>query len=117
MFTGYLTGQSRMMIHRKVQGRLAHLAGFLHWDPDPYLVITDDGRLVWIVDGYTTSLSHPYSATLRSEEHTSELQSPDHLVCRLLLEKKKKTNHKTKSLQKRHYCSSQIESNMNMSGT
>src|SRR5258708_24443901 len=28
--------------------------------------------------------------TLRSEEHTSELQSPDHLVCRLLLEKKKK---------------------------
>src|SRR5258708_23864208 len=27
---------------------------------------------------------------LRSEEHTSELQSPDHLVCRLLLEKKKK---------------------------
>src|SRR5207244_8537946 len=28
---------------------------------------------------------------LRSEEHTSELQSPDHLVCRLLLEKKKKS--------------------------
>src|SRR5438552_4966565 len=28
----------------------------------------------------------------RSEEHTSELQSPDHLVCRLLLEKKKKTD-------------------------
>src|SRR5258708_25514837 len=28
--------------------------------------------------------------TSRSEEHTSELQSPDHLVCRLLLEKKKK---------------------------
>src|SRR5947208_8173865 len=29
------------------------------------------------------------AATARSEEHTSELQSPDHLVCRLLLEKKK----------------------------
>src|SRR5258708_14013676 len=29
------------------------------------------------------------SLTCRSEEHTSELQSPDHLVCRLLLEKKK----------------------------
>src|SRR5947208_4280498 len=28
------------------------------------------------------------SASIRSEEHTSELQSPDHLVCRLLLEKK-----------------------------
>src|SRR5258708_24005268 len=33
------------------------------------------------------------AATFRSEEHTSELQSPDHLVCRLLLEKKKKKNH------------------------
>src|SRR5690348_18147867 len=31
-------------------------------------------------------------AGLRSEEHTSELQSPVHLVCRLLLEKKKKQN-------------------------
>src|SRR5258708_31169020 len=29
---------------------------------------------------------------VRSEEHTSELQSPDHLVCRLLLEKKKKSS-------------------------
>src|SRR5258708_14298014 len=33
---------------------------------------------------------------LRSEEHTSELQSPDHLVCRLLLEKKKITMHKAR---------------------
>src|SRR5258708_28850926 len=31
---------------------------------------------------------------LRSEEHTSELQSPDHLVCRLLLEKKKDTRER-----------------------
>src|SRR5438552_18525319 len=32
---------------------------------------------------------HDREARARSEEHTSELQSPDHLVCRLLLEKKK----------------------------
>src|SRR5215510_15917057 len=32
----------------------------------------------------------------RSEEHTSELQSRGHLVCRLLLEKKKKTNQRNK---------------------
>src|SRR5258708_14898708 len=31
-----------------------------------------------------------YLPRIRSEEHTSELQSPDHLVCRLLLEKKKR---------------------------
>src|SRR5947208_9410596 len=37
----------------------------------------------------------PHSAKSRSEEHTSELQSPDHLVCRLLLEKKKRTWQRT----------------------
>src|SRR5207244_5155149 len=39
--------------------------------------------------GAMGELEHFYRHT-RSEEHTSELQSPDHLVCRLLLEKKKK---------------------------
>src|SRR5580765_8671709 len=37
----------------------------------------------------------------RSEEHTSELQSPVHLVCRLLLEKKKKNNNKNKIKKKK----------------
>ena len=37
----------------------------------------------------------------RSEEHTSELQSPCNLVCRLLLEKKKKTKKKKKKKKKR----------------
>src|SRR5947208_4708143 len=50
------------------------------------------------------SLGHPRRSDrrecppARSEEHTSELQSPDHLVCRLLLEKKKSYNRKTKRL-------------------
>src|SRR5947208_920109 len=45
----------------------------------------DDVRLA-VADN---SESADVTADLRSEEHTSELQSPDHLVCRLLLEKKK----------------------------
>src|SRR5258708_24837812 len=40
-----------------------------------------------IIAGISMASSPRWSA--RSEEHTSELQSPDHLVCRLLLEKKK----------------------------
>src|SRR5258708_23697050 len=39
----------------------------------------------------------PGGEPIRSEEHTSELQSPDHLVCRLLLEKKKKNRRATPS--------------------
>src|SRR5690348_17993954 len=45
------------------------------------------------------------SLLTRSEEHTSELQSPVHLVCRLLLEKKKKT----KRLDKHHTPTQQLQ--------
>src|SRR5262245_58773711 len=51
----------------------------------------------------TTSTAHRRSRRLhvnRSEEHTSELQSLRHLVCRLLLEKNKKTNMNRRSLHK-----------------
>src|SRR5258708_21425669 len=47
------------------------------------------GILVGDANGFTKNV--------RSEEHTSELQSPDHLVCRLLLEKKKKNKDKVDS--------------------
>ena len=59
-----ITSDSRMMIRRNIKERLETLAAFISWDRDPYLVITDDGRLVWMVDGYTYSDSHPYSRTV-----------------------------------------------------
>ena len=61
ILTEYLTGTSRMMIHRPIRDRLRKLAGFLSWDSDPYLVLTDSGRLVWFADGYMSSDVHPYS--------------------------------------------------------
>ncbi len=67
LLTGYLTPESRMMIHRNVTERLSTLANFLAWDTDPYLVLTDDGRPVWIVDGYMTSNVHPYSRSVALE--------------------------------------------------
>src|SRR3990170_3127530 len=44
---------------------------------------------VWRMPGWASVARRPRRPKARSEEHTSELQSPDHLVCRLLLEKKK----------------------------
>src|SRR5207244_5376837 len=46
----------------------------------------------WIAAARISTCSMCLQKRRRSEEHTSELQSPDHLVCRLLLEKKKKYN-------------------------
>lgn len=68
ILTGSLQPESRMMIRRRVSERLETLAGFLTWDQDPYLVLTKEGRLVWMVDGYTTSNSHPYSHPVRTRE-------------------------------------------------
>jgi uncharacterized membrane protein (UPF0182 family) len=65
LLTDYFTPESRMMIRRKVRERLQTLAAFIQWDIDPYLVITEDGRLVWIIDGYTTSDRHPYSQSVQ----------------------------------------------------
>ena len=53
-------------------------------------------------------MGNKYTIKTRSEEHTSELQSPMYLVCRLLLEKKKKkakkkTNKKEKSKDTNRY--------------
>src|SRR5947208_13066399 len=59
------------------------------------LVLPPSPRRFGIVTGSCPRWSGPPVPAIRnrSEEHTSELQSPDHLVCRLLLEKKKKHRH------------------------
>jgi uncharacterized membrane protein (UPF0182 family) len=64
LLTGYLTNESRMMINRNIRQRVSKLANFIEWDPDPYMVVTDEGRLVWTIDGYTRSSQHPYSRRL-----------------------------------------------------
>jgi uncharacterized membrane protein (UPF0182 family) len=67
LLTGLLTGESRMMIRRKVVDRAEALAGFLSWDNDPYLVLNKSGRLVWMLDGYTTTSAHPYSRGIQTQ--------------------------------------------------
>jgi len=64
LLTSYFTAESRMMIRRNVRERLQTLADFVTWETDPYLVLTDAGLLVWMVDGYTTSAAHPYSSSV-----------------------------------------------------
>src|SRR5258708_24432159 len=61
----------------------------LDWSKD-----ADHNRSVVTIPAHLPRCWSPRFAG-RSEEHTSELQSPDHLVCRLLLEKKKKTTRVT----------------------
>jgi uncharacterized protein len=60
-----LTGESRIMIHRTVNQRTQQVTPFFRFDRDPYLVVTDEGRLVWMLDGYTSTDRYPYSDPVR----------------------------------------------------
>ena len=61
MFSDSLTDESRIMYHRTIRERVQALAPFLQYDRDPYLVLRDDGSLVWMWDAYTSSDRFPYS--------------------------------------------------------
>jgi uncharacterized protein len=66
LFSSALTSDSRVMYNRTIQERVNALAPFLAFDKDPYLVLRDDGSLVWIWDAYTTTDRFPYSQPLDS---------------------------------------------------
>jgi uncharacterized protein len=61
LFSRDLTAESRIVYHRQMTERVQKIAPFLRLDRDPYPVITSDGRIVWILDAYTTSEHFPYS--------------------------------------------------------
>ncbi|MBI4245982.1 MAG: UPF0182 family protein, partial [Candidatus Rokubacteria bacterium] len=56
-----ITPASRVMIYRTIGERVREIAPFFRYDRDPYLVVTDGGRLVWMLDGYTSTDRYPYS--------------------------------------------------------
>jgi len=60
LFSSAINADSRVLLRRVITERVAEIAPWLTLDADPYPVITN-GRLVWILDGYTTSTFYPYS--------------------------------------------------------
>jgi uncharacterized protein len=65
---------SRIMYVREPRERVGKVAPFLELDTDPYPAAVD-GRIVWIVDGYTTSSGYPYSQRVNFGEATTDSQS------------------------------------------
>ena len=62
LFSSDIGDSARVLIRRNVHQRAALALPFLEFDPEAYLVVTDSGRLVWILDAHTSSDQYPYAA-------------------------------------------------------
>jgi len=60
-----ITRESRIIYNRNINARVKEVAPFLRFDGDPYIVVTKNGGLKWIIDAYTFSERLPYSKPLR----------------------------------------------------
>jgi uncharacterized membrane protein (UPF0182 family) len=70
-FSDDVTRDSRLLMRRNVLDRVSTLAPFLTYDPDPYIVLGDDGRLSWIMDAFTLSDHYPYSTHYRLNDNST----------------------------------------------
>ncbi|MFP4363097.1 MAG: UPF0182 family protein [Spirochaetia bacterium] len=61
LFSGYFTPESRIMFRRNITRRAQAIAPFLRYDRDPYPVLTEEGRIKYIIDAYTLTSGFPYS--------------------------------------------------------
>lgn len=65
LISGY-SNNATLLLNREVVSRAQKAVPFLEVDQDPYIVLTDDGRLKWVLDAYTTSGDYPYSENIEN---------------------------------------------------
>jgi uncharacterized membrane protein (UPF0182 family) len=70
-----ITSDSQILYDRHPATRVAKVAPYLTLDNDPYPAVVD-GRLVWIVDGYTTSADYPYSTPVQVSQAIADTYRP-----------------------------------------
>lgn len=61
-FSDDVTSESRVLMRRTIRQIVNGVAPFLVYDKDPYIVVSNDGRLFWILDAFTESSYFPYSS-------------------------------------------------------
>lgn len=60
-FSDDVTSESRILINRNIRDIVNGVAPFLTYDKDPYIIVSNDGRLFWMMDAFTESSYFPYS--------------------------------------------------------
>ena len=61
VFSSNLKDETKLINNRNIIERAKKILPDILYDEEPYLIITDEGKLVWVIDGYTRSNAYPYS--------------------------------------------------------
>jgi len=61
LISNYVSSESKILLNREITQRVKMVAPFLEIDQDPYIVLTNDGSLKWVIDAYTASSNYPYA--------------------------------------------------------
>ena len=74
-FSSEMTSDSKILINRDIITRAKKAMPYLIYDENPYTVITEDGRIVWVLDAYTVSSSYPFSqyTTIEHDGYTEDI--------------------------------------------
>jgi len=68
-FSDDVSSESRVLIHRNILEMVNGVAPYLIYDNDPYIVVSENGGLYWMLDAYTESSRFPYSRHHRVDEN------------------------------------------------
>ena len=60
-FSANVNSDSKILTNRNIRERAKTLMPYLLYDEEPYMVVNDEGELIWVLDAYTTSSNYPYS--------------------------------------------------------
>ena len=66
-FSSEITEESKILINRNIIKRAKKAMPYLLYDEEPYTVVTNEGKIVWVLDAYTTSNQYPYSQQIDIE--------------------------------------------------
>lgn len=74
LVSGNIKSDSRILINRKITDRVQEIMPYLSYDKDPYMV-TENGKLYWIIDAYTHTNNYPYSESYNDETKTNYIRN------------------------------------------
>ena len=79
IFSKNIDKNSKIIVQRNILKRVKKVMPYLQYDEEPYMVVTDEGRLVWVIDAYTTSNNYPYSQATNLEQGNGSIKKINYI--------------------------------------